>query len=111
MKELLFSYGTLQKEKVQMELFGRLLQGTKDVLEVYKISFIEIKDEAFLSKGEDKQQRTLIPSNNKADRIEGSVFEISEEELLLADKYEPANYKRIKVMLRSGKQAWIYLAH
>ena len=61
MKELLFSYGTLQKEKVQMELFGRLLQGTKDVLEAYKISFIEIKDEAFLSKGEDKQQRTLIP--------------------------------------------------
>jgi len=110
MKELLFSYGTLQKEKVQMELFGRLLHGIKDVLEGYKISFLEIKDEAFLSKGENTYQRTLTPSNNKADKIEGTVFEISEEELLLADKYEPGNYKRIKVALRSGKQAWIYVA-
>src|SRR5258705_12516192 len=110
MKELLFSYGTLQKEKVQVELFGRLLHGTKDILEGYKISSIEIKDEAFLSKGENKYQQTLIPSNNKIDKVEGMVFEISEEELLLADKYEPDNYKRIKVTLRSGKKAWIYLA-
>ena len=110
MKEFLFSYGTLQKEKVQMELFGRLLHGTKDVLGGYKLSSIKIKDEAFLSKGEDKHQQTLIPSNNKIDKVEGTVFEISEEELLRADKYEPDNYKRIKVALRSGKQAWIYIA-
>ena len=110
MKELLFSYGTLQKEKVQMELFRRLLQGTKDVLEGYKISSIEIKDDAFLSKGEDKYQQTLILLNNKLDKTEGTVFEISEDELLLADKYEPDNYKRIQVALRSGKQAWIYIA-
>ena len=110
MKEFLFSYGTLQKEKVQMKLFGRLLQGTKDILEGYKISSIEIKDEAFLSTGEDTYQRTLTPSNNRVDKIEGTVFEISEEELLLADKYEPDNYKRIKVVLRSGKQAWTYVA-
>ena len=110
MEELLFSYGTLQKEKVQMELFGRLLPGTKDVLDGYKISSIEIKDDAFLSKGEDKYQQTLILSNNKLDKTEGTVFEISEDELLLADKYEPDNYKRIQVALRSGKQAWIYIA-
>ena len=110
MNEFLFSYGTLQKEKVQLELFGRLLHATKDVAEGYKLSSIEIKDKAFLSKGEDKYQRTLIPSSNKADKIEGTVFEISNEELLLADKYEPNHYKRIKVVLRSGKQAWIYVA-
>jgi gamma-glutamylcyclotransferase (GGCT)/AIG2-like uncharacterized protein YtfP len=110
MKELLFSYGTLQKEKVQVELFGRLLHGMKDILEGYQLSSIEIKDEAFLSKGENKYQRTLIASNNKVDRIEGTVFEISEEELFLADKYEPDNYKRIKVVLRSGKEAWVYVA-
>ena len=92
-----------------MELFRRLLHGTKDVLEGYKIFSIEIKDEAFLSKGEDKYQKTLILSNNKLDKTEGTVFEISEEELLLADKYEPGNYKRIQVALRSGKQVWIYI--
>ena len=93
-----------------MELFGRLLNGTKDSLKGYKISTIEIKDESFLSKGEDKYQRTLTRSKDNNDSIEGTVFDISGEELLLADKYEPDNYKRIKVALRSGKEVWIYVA-
>jgi gamma-glutamylcyclotransferase (GGCT)/AIG2-like uncharacterized protein YtfP len=109
MSENLFSYGTLQKDKVQLELFGRLLNGTKDILRDYKIASIEIKDESFLAKGEDKFQLTLIPS--KDDLIEGTVFELSAEELNLADKYEPDNYKRIKVTLQSGKSAWIYVAN
>ena|SRR5687767_13456790 len=110
MPEYLFSYGTLQKEKVQLELFGRLLHGTKDVLEGYKVSIIEIKDESFLAKGEEKWQRTLVATNNNHDTIEGMVFEISGEELQQADTYEPDNYQRIKVVLRSGKAAWIYAA-
>jgi hypothetical protein len=32
----LFSYGTLQKEQVQMETFGRILQGEKDYLPVIR---------------------------------------------------------------------------
>ena len=110
MKENLFSYGTLQKEKVQLELFGRLLNGAKDILKGYKLSSIEIKDESFLAKGEEKFQKTLVPTKNDADIIEGTVFEISEDELCSADKYEPDNYKRVKVLLQSGEEAWIYLA-
>lgn len=93
---------------VQLKLFGRLLNGTKDILKVYKLSSIEIKDDSFLSKGEQKYQRIAIPSKDDNDSIEGTVFEISEEELLFADKYEPTEYKRIKVVLQSGKEAWIY---
>ncbi len=110
MKENLFSYGTLQKEKVQIELFGRLLDGTKDILTGYKLSSIEIKDESFLAKGEQKYQLRAIPSKDNTDIIEGMVFEISEAELRLADKYEPDNYQRVKVLLQSGAEAWIYLA-
>ncbi len=110
MKEYLFSYGTLQKTEVQIKLFGRLLVGTKDILKGYKISSIEITDELFLAIGEDKFQLTLIPSKDDADIIEGTVFEIWKAELLLADKYEPENYKRVKVVLQSGKEAWIYTA-
>lgn len=110
MKEYLFSYGTLQKEKVQIELFGQLLNGAKDILKGYKLASIEIKDESFLAKDEDKFQKTLIQSKDNADVIEGAVFEISEAALLWADKYEPDNYKRIKVVLESGKVAWIYRA-
>lgn len=43
--ELLFSYGTLQLERVQLKTFGRLLRGTKDILVSYSISKIEISDE------------------------------------------------------------------
>jgi gamma-glutamylcyclotransferase (GGCT)/AIG2-like uncharacterized protein YtfP len=107
--QYLFSYGTLQKEKVQIELFGRILQGSGDTLIGYKVSTIEIKDESFLLKGEQKYQLTAVISNDN-DNIKGTVFEITEEELRLADKYEPVNYKRVKVVLESGKEAWIYIA-
>ena len=107
--EYLFSYGTLQKEKVQIELFGRLLYGARDILQGYKTSSIEIKDEAFLLKGEQKFQQTATLSDD-GNFIKGTVFEISEEELYHADEYEPGNYKRIQVKLQSGKEAWIYVA-
>ncbi len=110
MPEYLFSYGTLQKDKTQLDLFGRLLKGSKDVLKGYKLSPIEIKDKKFLAKGEEKIQLTVIATNNHNDGIEGTALELTEEELLFADKYEPDNYKRIKVILQSGKEAWIYVA-
>lgn len=108
MKEHLFSYGTLQKESVQLELFGRLLEGMKDILPGYKLASIEITDENFLSKGEENIQRTLVEA--KGEKVEGMIFEISEAELLQADKYEPDNYQRVKVTLQSGREAWIYVA-
>jgi gamma-glutamylcyclotransferase (GGCT)/AIG2-like uncharacterized protein YtfP len=110
MREYLFSYGTLQKDEVQLKLFGRLLTGTRDVLKGCKISTIEVKDTSFLSKGEEKYQLTAIISDDKRDTIEGTVFEISDKELTLADLYEPDEYKRVVVVLESGKQAWVYIA-
>jgi len=109
MTEHLFSYGTLQKENVQLDLFGRILKGSKDVLTGYETTVIEITDETFLAKGDGKNQRIAIATNNKADFIEGTVFEVTKEELLHADKYEPPNYKRIEIELESGKKAWIYV--
>ena len=110
MSEWLFSYGTLQNEKTQLEIFGRAIHGVNDVLNGYKISTIEITDSSFLSKGESKYQRTLMASGNIDDAIEGTVLELTSDELTLADKYEPENYRRSKITLRSGKQAWIYVA-
>jgi len=108
--EYLFSYGTLQREKVQLDLFGRRLAGTKDALPRYKAREIEITDEAFLAKGDGKYQLIAELTNDNNDSIKGMVFEVSEEELLHADQYEPPNYRRIKVDLASGKKAWIYMA-
>ncbi len=110
MKENLFSYGTLQKDRVQLDLFGRLLNGTKDTLKGYKLSTIEIKDESVLSKSEQQIHLIAVPSNDKNDRIEGVVLELTGEELLIADQYETEDYKRVKVELESGKKAWVYIA-
>lgn len=42
--ELLFSYGTLQQEEVQIENFGRELKGTKDFLPSYVLAEVKITD-------------------------------------------------------------------
>jgi hypothetical protein len=108
MYEYLFSYGTLQKENIQLALFGRMVQGTRDVLSGYKVSEVDITDEAFLATGEQSRQLTATPSSNPNDSIQGTVLELTEAELQAADRYEPVIYKRIKVVLASGKAAWIY---
>ncbi|GAA4737256.1 gamma-glutamylcyclotransferase family protein [Flavisolibacter ginsenosidimutans] len=110
MNQCLFSYGTLQKTQTQIALFGRILQGWPDVLNGYKTTTVEIKDEAFLAKGEQTMQQTAVATNNENDSIEGTAFELTEEELLNADKYEPEGYERIKIKLASGKEAWLYVA-
>ena len=110
MKEYLFSYGTLQNEKVQMDLFGKILPGSIDVLSGYKVATIEIFDREFLSKSEETCQKTLISSEDKNDMVNGIALEVTSHELSIADKYEPANYKRISVALESRKKAWIYFA-
>ena len=109
MNEYLFSYGTLQKEQGQIKLFGRKLIGEKDLLVGYKTSEIEIKDEGFLAKGEKSSQLTAVFTDKAVDTIAGTVFEISTEELVVADEYEPDGYKRVEVELASGKRAWVYL--
>jgi gamma-glutamylcyclotransferase (GGCT)/AIG2-like uncharacterized protein YtfP len=104
-----FSYGTLQQEQVQLQLFGRTLNGLYDVLHGYRIISIEITDEKFIATGAEKMQRTLIETN-ASDSIEGMALELTEEELKKADRYEPSNYFRKSVILESGKKAWIYVA-
>lgn len=92
-----------------MDLFGHVLQGSPDILRGYKTVQIEIKDELFLAKGENPVQLTSVHTKDNNDFIEGTVFEITMEELIEADKYEPAGYERIQVTLESGKQAWFYI--
>lgn len=57
MSESLFSYGTLQIEKTQIDLYGRILKGSADVLPVYRVLTIDINDESFFLKGEQKTSK------------------------------------------------------
>jgi gamma-glutamylcyclotransferase (GGCT)/AIG2-like uncharacterized protein YtfP len=107
--ELLFSYGTLQTESVQLATFERVLEGTPDALSGYSQSMLAIDDPAVVATSGATHHPIVKFSGVSTDRVEGTVFRISAEELERADRYEVAAYKRIAVMLVSGLGAWVYV--
>ena len=109
-KHFLFSYGTLQLEKVQIENYGRLLKGEKDRLLNYKLDMLKITDAEVLSKSGKEFHPIALKTNSPHDCIDGIVFEITEAELQETDKYEVSDYQRVLETFSSGKQAWIYIA-
>src|ERR1700694_3785611 len=107
---LLFSYGTLQKKKVQIANFGRELTGREDALPGYARRMVAIIDPKVMALSGESHHANVEPSSDPEDLVLGTVFQISEQELAAADKYEEvAEYRRISVTLRSGDQAWVYL--
>ena len=107
--ELLFSYGTLQLEPVQLANFGRRLTGTKDALPGFEPALIEISDEATVRLS-GKSRHTIARYTGRAtDSIAGTAFEVTADELLAADKYEVAEYIRVAVVLESGRRVWAYV--
>ena len=95
----LFSYGTLQQVSVQASTFGRLLEGSADNLIGFIVAELKILDVAVIAKFTGLRQN----------RVPGTVFEVSEEELNQADRYEVDSYRRILATLESGKSAWVYV--
>lgn len=106
---LLFSYGTLQKESVQIETFGRTLKGFKDTLLGYKLSYVEITDPEVLRKSEQKFHPIVDFTGNENDKVEGVLLEVTEKEIEKADEYEVDDYKRIEVTFISGLKGFIYV--
>jgi Gamma-glutamyl cyclotransferase, AIG2-like len=105
----LFSYGTLQLEAVQMQSFGRLLEGRPDAIPGFKKEMIEITDPDVIKLSGERFHLVVSESANSNDEVAGKVFLISAEELEAADRYEVSDYKRIEVMLKSGIRAWVYV--
>ena len=95
--EQIFTYGTLGEPAVQKKIFGRIIESKKDVLEGYEMSKIKIEN--------------IYPIIvEKADSsIEGLVISVTSRELKLADIYETKEYQREKLVLKSGKKAWVYI--
>ena len=107
--EFLFSYGTLQLEAVQMATFGRLLTGERDVLPGFEQSLLEIRDDATVSLSGKTHHAIVKFTGRTSDSVAGTVYAVTPEELLSADKYEVAEYRRVAVVLQSGLRAWVYV--
>lgn len=108
--ERLFSYGTLQLERVQLDTFGRRLTGTRDALPAYALEWIEITDVGVIATSGKTRHPIVRFTGRPADAVEGTVFDVTPEELARADEYEVADYRRVAVTLRSGRRAWVYVA-
>ena len=107
---LLFSYGTLQQENVQLTLFGRRLAGERDELVGFELSLVFIQDPAVVA-ASGKTHHPIVKFNGiESSRVPGTVFDISDAELSHADNYETVDYQRVMAKLASGKQAWVYAA-
>ena len=108
--EKLFSYGTLRYEKVQIATFGRILKGYADTLPGYALKTVQITDPDVIATSGESVHSIIEYSGNPRDQVKGLVFEVSPEELLQADSYEVADYKRIQVVLSSDTLAWVYVS-
>lgn len=96
--EKLFVYGTLHEPEVQIRLIGHIVPSVPETLCGYERDFSLLPP-----------YPVAMPAENS--EIQGHVLEITAEELDLFDIYETAAYKRIRVMLQSGREAWVYIGN
>ena len=98
----LFVYGTLRDPAVQKAVFGRCPESGADVLRGYALVPVEIDGTTY---------RSLVPSQDAADRIDGLVLQLRRDELARADAYEGStDYVRLAVRLESGGDAFVYVS-
>ena len=97
--EALFVYGTLQESHVQERLIGRTIEGQSDELRGYR------RDWTLLP-----PYPVAMPSEPEG-HIRGTVLEVTGDELEIMDIYEGLCYVRIKVILLSGREAWVYIGN
>jgi hypothetical protein len=107
--ELLFSYGTLQLERVQMATFGRLLSGTRDTLRGFALVPLAIDDESVVAISGTARHTMATFTGNASDVVSGTVLAVTTDELQSADTYEVAAVMRASVVLQSGTRAWAYV--
>lgn len=106
---LLFSYGTLTDPAVQLELFGRTLSGADARLLDYERHVARVGDEAFARKSGSVEHAILRPARGDNAFVDGTVLEMTEDELACADRYEPAQYARVEARLACGATCWVYV--
>ena len=108
---LLFSYGTLQEQQVQLSTFGRLLDGRGDELPRFEPSLVRIEDPQIAAALGRTHHANVTFTGRDESCVRGMVFEVTDAELVAADRYEEAAaYVRIVVTLASGKHAWVYVS-
>ena len=107
---LIFSYGTLQQEDVQLSTFGRRLVGQRDELVGFAASLVRIDDPLVAAKLGKTHHANATFTGSDDSRVPGMAFEVTDAELAGVDDYERAfSYKQVNAVLASGRQTWVYV--
>jgi gamma-glutamylcyclotransferase (GGCT)/AIG2-like uncharacterized protein YtfP len=107
---LLFSYGTLQQDDVQLATLGRRLSGHRDELLKYEPSLVKIEDPSVVTATGRTHHANVTLAGNDSSRVPGTVFEITDDDLVRIDAYESVfEYTRVAAGLASGREAWVYV--
>jgi gamma-glutamylcyclotransferase (GGCT)/AIG2-like uncharacterized protein YtfP len=96
--ENLFVYGTLKNAEVQKGVIGRVVKKEEDILRGWKKTRILVGSEVF----------PVINRDDKSN-VYGQVIVLDSDELEKVDDYKTSSYRRMKVFLASGKDAWVYV--
>ena len=106
---LLFSYGTLQQEDVQLATLGRRLDGHHDEIVGFDPSQVRIEDTSVAARLGKTHHNNVLATGNRASRVAGTVFEVTDDELARIDGYERVfSYVRLTAPLASGRVCWVY---
>jgi hypothetical protein len=108
--QLLFSYGTLQNPDVQLDTFGRRLAAEDDVLPGYTVDYAEIEDTRVVDLSGMSVHPIVRATGSPLDKVVGKALWVTDDELDAADEYEVALYRRVSVVLASGRPAWVYVS-
>ena len=106
----LFSYGSLQREDIQLATFSRLLGGEHDALVGYEPSSVPITDAAVARRIGRTHHDNVTLTDRSDSRVQGMRFDVTDAELAQADVYEAEfDYARVAARLASGAEAWVYV--
>ena len=106
----LFSYGTLRQPAVQQATFQRLLASEPDILSGYDLSMVAITDPEVIAMSGSNRHPIIRWTGDERDEVQGAALAVTASELVAADSYEVSDYRRIAVVLKSGRAAFVYVA-
>jgi gamma-glutamylcyclotransferase (GGCT)/AIG2-like uncharacterized protein YtfP len=108
---LIFSYGSLQEEAVQVSIYGRALRGEPDALLHCVREQIEVPPWHKAAAAGVTHYANVVFLHGSDSRVEGTLLELTDAELAASDGYEQdADYVRVMTTLASGRRAWVYVS-
>jgi gamma-glutamylcyclotransferase (GGCT)/AIG2-like uncharacterized protein YtfP len=93
----IFAYGTLLDKNIQKNIIGRLVEGIPDQLAGYRKTMRQFSSGIYPDLIEDI-----------ACKVEGQILDLSANEVERCDRYEGDEYRKVKLKLKSGIEAFVY---